>query len=298
LPILGNGFIQPDDKEEKMTTIVSTRRSKLGLKAPGRAAALAAVTAASLATGASTEAAALRVDRPALDSHADAPFETGPDSGPPMATRPVVPVTPAAAHPPALRPPDEVPAAQAQVEAVATPLAISSEDLRERVAQAERHYRENRFDDALRVFREVVELDPGHAHAWLRVGNVLHRNREWFDALTAYRRAARPQADPVIREKAVYNIALLNLELARQAIRRLERMRTDEPGATAGQERSGVTDASLRGLTDQLSSSYRTLSGARTRPEEPRAVLPAAATAPGISSSTSEVEVRQGGLAR
>ena len=276
-----------------MTTIVSTRRSKLGLKAPGRAAALAAVTAASLVSGASAEAATVRVDRPALDAPVDMAAQAAPDSGPPMTAPPLH------GYPSAPLAHVEGSATGVQVAPIASPQVLSSEELRERVALAERHYRENRLEDALKMFREIIDLDPGHAHAWLRVGNVLHRNREWFDALTAYRRAARPQADPVIREKAVYNIALLNLELARQAIRRLERMRTDEPGSPAMQERSGLTDGSLRSLTDQLSSSYRTLSGARGKTDEPRPALPAAASSPGASSSSvSEVEVRQGGLAR
>src|SRR5690606_12103431 len=96
-----------------------------------------------------------------------------------------------------------------------------------RLAEAETLYRAGRFDSALPAFRSIVDTDPSHAHAWLRIGNILHRKRDWFDALSAYRKAARPQADPAIREKAVYNVALLNLELARQAMKRLDRIRNE-----------------------------------------------------------------------
>jgi hypothetical protein len=103
----------------------------------------------------------------------------------------------------------------------------------------------------------------------LRIGNLLHRKRDWFDALTAYRRAARPQADPVIREKAVYNVALLNLELARQALKRLERIRAggeSRQDTGEAERKPAVSDRAVKQLSDQLGLSYDALSTARQRP--------------------------------
>src|SRR5690606_29530817 len=181
-----------------------------------------------------------------------------------------------------------------------------------RLAEAETLYRASRFDEALPAFRTIVDADPAHAHAWLRIGNILHRKREWFDALSAYRKAARPQADPAIREKAVYNVALLNLELARQAMKRLDRIRREQ-GAVNGRAPSprgaGVSDGAVRHLSDQVAVSYRALSARRAARESAPAPVQAPAPEPGPRSPAMpsatlpaekpvEVEIRQGGGGR
>jgi len=171
----------------------------------------------------------------------------------------------------------------------------------ERLAEAEALYRSSRFDDALPAFRSIVEADPAHAHAWLRIGNILHRRREWFDALSAYRKAARPQADPAIREKAVYNVALLNLELARQAMKRLERIRSEQgavDGRAAAPRGAGVSDGALRHLSDEVAVSYRALSERRAAAPEPGPRSPASAPASLPAEKPVEVEIRQGGGGR
>lgn len=200
--------------------------------------------------------------------------------------------------------------------AVAAPRADRTASPDSRLAEAEQLYRGGRYDDALPLFRAVVASNPGQAHAWLRIGNLMHRKRDWFDALSAYRRAARPDADPAIREKAVYNVALLNLELARQALKRLERLRADaatdalrggDPGASA----SGVGERAVRQLSDQIGTAYGALAAAR-RDGGPaagastlRVSAPAPAPAPGprtprppASEKPTIVEIRQGGVSR
>jgi uncharacterized membrane protein (UPF0127 family) len=181
-----------------------------------------------------------------------------------------------------------------------------------RLAEAEALYRASRFDEALPAFRAIVDADPGHAHAWLRIGNILHRKREWFDALSAYRKAARPQADPAIREKAVYNVALLNLELARQAMKRLERIRSEQGGVNGrgpAPRGAGVSDGAVRHLSDQVAVSYRALSARRAARESATAPVQAPAPEPGPRSPAMpsaalpaekpvEVEIRQGGGGR
>ncbi|MCM5572013.1 DUF192 domain-containing protein [Burkholderiaceae bacterium FT117] len=188
------------------------------------------------------------------------------------------------------------------------------------LAAAEGLYRGSRFDESLTAFRAIVDADPAHAHAWLRIGNILHRKREWFDALSAYRKAARPQADAAIREKAIYNVALLNLELARQAMKRLERIRNGDGGAdgrAAGPRGAGVSDGALRHLSDQVGVSYRALAAARRTaaaattgptpvpagPDAAVALAPAPqpgprTPAPAADEKPVEVEIRQGGVGR
>jgi uncharacterized membrane protein (UPF0127 family) len=189
-----------------------------------------------------------------------------------------------------------------------------------RLAEAETLYRASRFDEALPAFRAIVDSDPGHAHAWLRIGNILHRKREWFDALSAYRKAARPQADPAIREKAVYNVALLNLELARQAMKRLERIRSEQGGVNGrvpAPRGAGVSDGAVRHLSDQVAVSYRALSATRAARASAQGAGLATGMAPGMAPAPEpgprspampsaalpaekpvEVEIRQGGGGR
>lgn len=118
------------------------------------------------------------------------------------------------------------------------------DDLARLLRDGEAAYRARRSDEALAAFQRVVELDPAHAPAWLRVGNLHHQRREWFKALAAYRRVSARTggegSDPGLRAKALYNVALINLELARQAIRTLERI---GPAANAAGAREPLTSA-------------------------------------------------------
>lgn len=105
----------------------------------------------------------------------------------------------------------------------------SAADLTALQSQAEDAYRARRFDEALALYQRVLELQPASAGAWLRLGNVHHQRRDWFKAIAAYRRAsartlAGVETEPVVRAKAYYNVALVDLELARQSLRSLERL--------------------------------------------------------------------------
>lgn len=121
------------------------------------------------------------------------------------------------------------PAEHAGVSGTTTESAASAADVAALQSQAEDAYRARRFDEALALYERVVELQPANAHAWLRVGNVHHQRRDWFKAITAYRRAsartlAGVETEPAVRAKAYYNVALIDLELARQSLRSLERL--------------------------------------------------------------------------
>jgi tetratricopeptide (TPR) repeat protein len=117
-------------------------------------------------------------------------------------------------------------------------------DLPRLLADGEAAYRARRADEALAAFQRVVALDPGHALAWLRIGNLHQQRRDWFRALAAYRRVAARSAgegiDPALRAKALHNLAMINLELAQQTLRTLERM---GPIATAAGPREPLSAA-------------------------------------------------------
>lgn len=133
---------------------------------------------------------------------------------------------------------DATPMPDARVDAVDAPRsgAASRADLARLLAEGEAAYRARRSDAALAAFEQIVAMEPDHALAWLRLGNLHQQRRDWFKALGAYRRAAARTAgegiDPALRAKALYNLAMINLELAQQTLRTLERM--GPPAAAAG----------------------------------------------------------------
>lgn len=142
----------------------------------------------------------------------------------------------------------EAAAASAEAEAKASVEAAA----RSEAARGEAAYRSGRLDEASEAYERVVEGQPDDAHAWLRLGNVHHQRGDWFKALSAYRRAASRRGgegtDPALRAKALYNVALINLELARQTLGTLERM-----GSAA--RAAGRTDA----LSNAIESTRRRL---------------------------------------
>lgn len=104
----------------------------------------------------------------------------------------------------------------------------SRDELARLLDEGEAAYRARNADAALAAFERVVSLDPAQAPAWLRLGNLHHQRGDLFKALAAYRRVASRSSgdgvDPGLRAKALYNLALLNLELAQQSLRALERI--------------------------------------------------------------------------
>ncbi len=133
------------------------------------------------------------------------------------------------------------PSSMAPAPAVAT---VGRPDLARLLAEGEAAYRSRRSDAALAAFEQVVAMEPDHALAWLRVGNLHQQRRDWFKALGAYRRAAARTTgegtDPALRAKALYNLAMINLELVQQTLRALERM---GPHAAAAGPRAPLSAA-------------------------------------------------------
>lgn len=139
---------------------------------------------------------------------------------------------------PSTRIPDELVDAFDPPRPVSKPVAARAApaDVARWLGEGETAYRARRSDAALAAFERVVALDADHALAWLRIGNLHQQRRDWFKALGAYRRAASRSSgegvDPALRAKALYNLAMINLELAQQTLRTLERM--GPPAAVAG----------------------------------------------------------------
>ncbi len=145
-------------------------------------------------------------------------------------------------------------------------------DLPRLLEEGETAYRARRSDEAMAAFQRVVSLQPGHALAWLRIGNLHHQREDWFKALAAYRRAAARSGgegtDAGLRAKALYNLALINLEMAQQTLRTLERI---GPAATAAGPREPLREAirKSRSRLDALAGAVSTTSEPSPAEAEP-----------------------------
>jgi tetratricopeptide (TPR) repeat protein len=109
------------------------------------------------------------------------------------------------------------------------------------VEQAESHYQTQNWSLALESWKAVLERDPDHALAWLRCGNIHHRRAQHLSAAQSYRRVLQvtargsvrthassvAQADlDTLRGKALVNLAMVNVELAREALRQVREVPT------------------------------------------------------------------------
>jgi tetratricopeptide (TPR) repeat protein len=170
--------------------------------------------------------------------------------------------------------------------------AATRADLPRLMIDGEAAYRARRADEALVAFQRVVALDPGHALAWLRIGNLHQQRRDWFKALSAYRRVAARSSgegiDAALRAKALHNLAMINLELAQQTLRTLERM---GPAATAAGPREPLSEAvaAARRRLEALAPPGESLQAATSaaRPIRGAGSAPASALAPAPQAPSS-----------
>ncbi len=153
-------------------------------------------------------------------------------------------------------------------------------------------YRERRADEALQIFQRIVAAEPGLAHAWLRIGNLHQQRRQWFQALSAYRRAAtRPGADAgelaqATRRKALHNLAAINLELARQSLREIERLGPIDGSPDTGDMGRIIADAQ-RQLESLMPSVGRAMSASprsSSMMESPQSAAPKSIGSKPVSS--------------
>ena len=69
--------------------------------------------------------------------------------------------------------------------------SIAPEAIERMHADAEDAYRARRWSEAMQAFNAIVVLEPNHARAWLRIGNLHHRRNQLLSAASAYRKAAQ-----------------------------------------------------------------------------------------------------------
>lgn len=128
---------------------------------------------------------------------------------------------------------DAVPAAKADAVPAPGPLRLTRplalETIARVLAEAEALYRARQFEQSRQAFATLVELEPAHAHAWLRLGNLHQLAGRDADALAAYRAATvavpASRAEAETRGKALLNVALLHVAAASRAIDELDAMR-------------------------------------------------------------------------
>lgn len=75
-------------------------------------------------------------------------------------------------------------------------------------ADAMHAYHGERNEQALALYREIVELDPEHERAWFRIGNLLAGEGDLSAALDAYNRALELNPDYT---DARHNLALVHI---------------------------------------------------------------------------------------
>ncbi len=108
---------------------------------------------------------------------------------------------------------------------------LAPETMERLYEEADAAYRGERWTAAMQGFRALVGYEPGHGRAWFRIGNLHQHRRQYLAAAGAYRRASAaadpggpdaPPAEAMVRNKALLNLALVNLEMAREALAYVE----------------------------------------------------------------------------
>ena len=162
------------------------------------------------------------------------------------------PTTPTTAAAPTAPPAPAVPAAPTTPTPTTPVTPPTRDELARLLDEGETAYRARRIDASLAAFQRVVSIDPAQSAAWLRVGNLHQMRGDLFKALAAYRRVASRSggegADPGLRAKALYNLALVNLELAQQSLRTLERIGPAAAAAGSREPLSAAVEAARRRL--------------------------------------------------
>ncbi|MBP8308853.1 MAG: DUF192 domain-containing protein, partial [Burkholderiaceae bacterium] len=166
---------------------------------------------------------------------------------------------------------------------------LAPETITRLLDEAESLYRGRQWVQALEAYRSLIELDPRNRTAWLRMGNLHHQRNQLASAASAYRKAAQlpapaPEAggfEPATREatevraKALANLAVVNLELARESLNELQTLRMPVDSVTAGIRDTAAAE------WRQLDQSVRTLDAAAMPARASPSMAPGASGVPG-----------------
>ena len=176
------------------------------------------------------------------------------------------------------------------IAAAANPELRSAPDSAEQLA--ERLYGEGELDAAMQIYRRRIARDPADSFSWLRIGNIEHRKTRLLPAASAYRKAARtangPRAEQQkIRAKALLNLAIVNLELAGQALAEYDR---SGDGVASGQARRMRQQAGqeLHSTRHEIATRSKSIAANAQLPEPlPSASGPSGPTGPsGLAGTT------------
>jgi tetratricopeptide (TPR) repeat protein len=113
----------------------------------------------------------------------------------------------------------------------AVPGGLKDLPLPELFARAQQAYQAKEWASAQALLLVVLERDPLWAAAWLRLGNALQQVSDTTSAMRAYRRCVEVSnsGDRSHGQKALANIASLQLERFDEALAELERWGGSEP---------------------------------------------------------------------
>ena len=52
------------------------------------------------------------------------------------------------------------------------------------------YYRNNLFDEAIREFKKVIEINPDDSEAYYNLGNIFNKKKLYDDAIASYKKGA------------------------------------------------------------------------------------------------------------
>ena len=109
------------------------------------------------------------------------------------------------------------------------------EQLREHFARGEEAYRQQRLDDAIQEFRQVVRLRPALAEAHAKLGVIFYSRGEYQEAAGSFREAVRHK--PALkRAEALLGVALVRSGRLNEAVPLLENAVQQPPDRELGKQ--------------------------------------------------------------
>ena len=109
------------------------------------------------------------------------------------------------------------------------------EKVREHFAQGDEAYRQQRLDDAIREFREVLRLSPSLAEAHAKLGVIFYSRGEYQEAADSFRKAVTHKPS-LRRAEALLGIALVRCGRLDEAVPLLEKSMRQPPDRDLGKQ--------------------------------------------------------------
>lgn len=73
------------------------------------------------------------------------------------------------------------------------------------IRKGNKEYRQNRFEQALPLYRQALERKGDDPTAWYNAGDALYRNKQWAEAEKSFDRVIEPNNDKALQQQALYN---------------------------------------------------------------------------------------------